>query len=279
MAVRTEFVAILAAGVSLRRILRPYLVGGLLLGTILYLGNYYVVPRANEVRTKFEARYIKSPMLEVVTKSIYMRVDSFSYCGIRYYDTASKSGSNFFLQRVKDHKVVYNLRADNITWDTAKKKWRLAGVVERYVGDLKEDVEYYPEQFRAFSFKPLDLQRDEYVKSRLTTPELTRMIKAEKLRGSETVKELMMEDAHRLATPVAVLILTMIGAILACRKIRGGSGVHLASGILICAVFILTDRFSTIFSVKGDLNPYVAAWIPNVVFGLVTIWLYKKAPK
>lgn len=105
------------------------------------------------------------------------------------------------------------------------------------------------------------------------------MIKAEKLRGSETVKELMMEDAHRLATPVAVLILTMIGAILACRKIRGGSGVHLASGILICAVFILTDRFSTIFSVKGDLNPYVAAWIPNVVFSLVTIWLYKKAPK
>jgi lipopolysaccharide export system permease protein len=246
---------------------------------MLFLGNFYVVPRANEIRTKFEAKYIKSPVLNVVTSTIYMRVDSFSYCGIRYYDTTTRSGSNFFLERIRNHKVIYNLRADNITWDTAKKKWRLAGVVERYIYDLKEDVEYYPEIYKSFSFKPNDLRRDEYVKSRLTTPELNRLIEMEKLRGSETVKELMMEKAHRLATPVAVLILTMIGAILACRKIRGGSGVHLASGILICAVFILTDRFSTIFSVKGDLNPYVAAWIPNVAFSILTLWLYKRAPK
>jgi lipopolysaccharide export system permease protein len=75
------------------------------------------------------------------------------------------------------------------------------------------------------------------------------------------------------------LILTLIGAILACRKIRGGSGVHLAIGIIICAVFILADRFSTIFSTKGDLNPYVAAWIPNLIFALLTVYLYKKAPK
>jgi lipopolysaccharide export system permease protein len=76
-----------------------------------------------------------------------------------------------------------------------------------------------------------------------------------------------------------VIILTLIGAIMACRKIRGGSGVHLAVGILICSVFILTDRFSTIFATKGNLDPYVAAWLPNLIFGLVTIYLYKKAPK
>jgi len=73
--------------------------------------------------------------------------------------------------------------------------------------------------------------------------------------------------------------LTLIGAILACRKIRGGSGVHLAMGIIICAVFILADRFSTIFSTKGDLDPYLAAWIPNLIFGGLTLYLYKKAPK
>lgn len=279
MANRSEFIAILASGVSLKRILRPYVLGGLLLGIMLYFGNYYVLPRANEKRTKFEAKYIKSPIQEMVTKSIYMRVDSFSYCGIRYYDTASKTGSNFFLSRIRNTGVVYNLRADNINWDTSRKMWKLASVVERSVGTLKEDVEYHSELYRSFNFKPIDLQRDEYVKARLTTPELTRMIELEKLRGSETVKELQMEQAHRQSTPVAVVILTLIGAILACRKIRGGSGVHLAMGIIICAVFILTDRFSTIFSVKGNLNPYVAAWMPNVVFGFVTFWLYRKAPK
>jgi lipopolysaccharide export system permease protein len=105
------------------------------------------------------------------------------------------------------------------------------------------------------------------------------MIAAEKLRGSETVRELTMEKAKRLATPISVVILTLIGAIMACRKIRGGSGAHLAVGIILCAFFILTDRFSTIFSTKGNLNPYIAAWLPNVIFGFVTVWLYKKAPK
>ena len=99
------------------------------------------------------------------------------------------------------------------------------------------------------------------------------------MRGSETVKELEMENAHRTSTPVAVVLLTLIGAILACRKIRGGSGVHLATGIIICAVFILADRFSTIFSTKGDLDPYLAAWIPNIIFASLTWYLYKKAPK
>jgi lipopolysaccharide export system permease protein len=279
MANRSEFIAILASGVSLRRVLRPYLVGGLLLALTLWMGSRYVIPRANEIRTRFEAKYVKSPMMQTTSRSIYMRVDSFSYCGIRYYDTTSRSGGSFFMETIRNNQVVYNLRADNILWDTTKRKWRLTGVLERKIDGLKEEVVFQQEKYRDFNFTPRDLQRDEYVQSRLTTPELKRMIELEKLRGSETVRELMMERAHRNATPVAVLILTLIGAILACRKIRGGSGVHLALGIIICAVFILSDRFSTIFSTKGNLNPDVAAWIPNVLFGVLTAYLYKKAPK
>ena len=279
MANRSEFIAILASGVSLRRILRPYVVGGIFLAILLWLGNFYFIPRANEKRTLFEAKYVKGAMMDVVTKSIYMRVDSFSYCGIRYYDTLARGGGSFFMERVVNHKVTYNLRADNILWDTAKRKWKLSGVVERKIRDLGEDVTYTPVVYKDFNFKPKDLQRDEYMKSRLTTPELNRMIELEQLRGSETVKELLMERAKRSSTPISVVLLTLIGAILACRKIRGGSGVHLAMGIMICAVFILTDRFSTIFSTKGNLNPLIAAWMPNVIFSFVTLYLYKKAPK
>lgn len=279
MADRSEFVAILASGVSLRRILRPYWVGGVFLAVVLYIGNYQFLPRAIEKKNRFELKYIKSPMSSYTGGSLYMRVDSFSYCGMRYYDTATKTGSNFFLETIRNHTVTYNLRSDNIAWDTAKKKWKLTGVVERKILPLKEDVSYTIEMHRTFNFTPGDLQKDEYMKTRLTTPELNRMIRLERLRGSESVKELEMEGAKRLATPVSVIILTLIGAILACRKIRGGSGAHLAIGIILCAIFILTDRFSTIFSTKGNLDPYVAAWIPNVLFAFITLRLYSKAPK
>jgi lipopolysaccharide export system permease protein len=210
---------------------------------------------------------------------IYMRTDSFSYAGMRFYDTSTKVGGSFFMETIKGNNVIYNLRADNITWDTAKKTWKLNGAVERKINGLKEDVTFQYQLYRKLPFEPTDLNRDEYLQSRMISPELNKRIEKERLRGSETVKELEMESAHRTSSPVAVILLTLIGAVLAIRKIRGGSGAHLALGFIICAVFILTDRFSTIFSTKGDLNPYVAAWIPNVLFGTLTWYLYKKAPK
>jgi lipopolysaccharide export system permease protein len=94
MANRSEFIAILASGVSLRRILRPYWVGGIFLAILLFLANYYILPRANEKRTKFEVKYTQTTKMEFISKSIYMRVDSFSYCGIRYYDTTAKGGGH-----------------------------------------------------------------------------------------------------------------------------------------------------------------------------------------
>jgi len=280
MANRSEFIAILASGVSLRRILLPYWVGGILLGGLLWLGNRELIPVANGIRATFDLKYLRSPVMNNgSTNAYYMRVDSFSYCGMRYYDTVSRSGGSFFLETVKDHRVTYNLRADNIIWDTSMKSWRLNGVVERRLDSLGETVTYTPETHRSYTFRPHDLQRDDFVQSRLTTPELRRLLELEKLRGSETVKELMMEDAKRDANPMAVVILTLIGAILATRRIRGGSGVHLAIGIIICCVFIMADRFSATFSTKGDLDPYLAAWMPNFLFAVLTCWLYRVAPK
>ncbi|MCH5688467.1 LptF/LptG family permease [Niabella sp. W65] len=64
----------------------------------------------------------------------------------------------------------------------------------------------------------------------------------------------------RSATPFTVLLLTLIGAVIACRKTRGGSGLHLALGILIAAVFIIADQFSTVFAVKGTS---LLSWLPG----------------
>ena len=280
LANRSEIIAILASGTSFNRLLKPYILGGILLAVLLWLGNRTFVPKANEIRTAFEMKYIKSPgQYGNSNNNIYMRIDSVTYCGIRYYDTATKSGSGFFMDRLDGIKVAYNLRANTINWDTAQKKWKLTGIIERKIGEMQEEVKQENEEKKDFNFTPEDLKRDEYVKARLTTKELRRMVHMEKLRGSEGTNDLEVELYRRDATPVTVVILTLIGGILASRKIRGGSGIHLAAGFAIAALFILLDRFSTIFSVKGNLPPVIAAWLPNVLFGLLTWYLYRKAPK
>ncbi|PWU03998.1 MAG: permease [Bacteroidetes bacterium] len=279
LANRSEIIAILASGTSFNRLLRPYILGGLLLAVILWFGNRQVVPWANGIRTNFEANYVNSPGKYANYNDIYMRVDSFSYCGIRSYDTVRRRGNGFFLDRVNGTKVVYNVRADHINWDTITKKWKLVNVTERTIDGLKETVKKDTALRMNFNFTPEDLKHDEFVKNRLNTKDLKRLIKLEELRGEEGINDLKVELYRRDATPVTVIILTLIGAILASRKIRGGSGIHLAVGIIIAASFILFDRFSTIFSSKGNLPPLIAAWIPNFLFGFLTYYLYRKAPK
>ena len=283
MAGQTEIVAILASGTTYNRWLRPYWIGGALLGLLLWVSNQWIVPKANNIRGSFEAAYVDSHSsynaLITTSTDIYFRIDSFTYAGIYSYDTANNRGNGFFAYKVKDGKVIYNLRADNIMWDTAKKNWHLNEILERKVFDDKETVTYSPEMQKSYPFKPTDLEKDKYTKDKLTTPQLINQIKLEELRGAEGLNELKIERFRRDATPVTVLLLTLIGGIIAGRKVRGGSGSHLALGFIIAALFIITDRFSTIFSTKGNLPPLLAAWIPNMIFIWVVYYLYKKAPK
>jgi lipopolysaccharide export system permease protein len=283
MAGQTEIVAILASGTTYNRWLRPYWIGGVFLGLVLWISNQWIVPKANNIRGSFEAAYVdRNSSYDALMRSssdIYFRIDSFTYAGIYGYDTANKRGGTFFSNTINKDKVVKNIRAESILWDTAKKDWQLTEVIVRKIMDSKEDITYYPTLHQKYPFKPVDLGKDKYTKDKLTTPQLIRQIKIESLRGSEGLNELKIERFRRDATPVTVLLLTLIGAIIAGRKVRGGSGSHLALGFVIAAVFIITDRFSTIFSTKGNLPPVVAAWIPNVIFIWVVYYLYKKAPK
>jgi len=213
------------------------------------------------------------------SSKFYMRSDSNTYVGIKYYDTASKRATNFFLDRVKNDKMVYNLRADVLYWDTAKKSWTLTNATIRTIDSMKETVTTAQTMKINLNIKPEDLRRDEYLKDKLTTAQLNSFIHAEELRGTEGLNTLRVEKYRRTATPFTVILLTLIGAVIASRKTRGGSGLHLAIGIAIAAIFIISDRFSTVFSVKSSLPPLIAAWLPNIVFSFVAVYFYKKAPK
>ena len=283
MAGQTEIVAILASGTSYNRWLRPYWIGGIFLGLVLWVSNQWFIPKAEKIRGSFEATYIDSrstynALLQSST-DIYFRIDSSTYAGIYNYDTSNNRGGTFFAYKVLNGKVISNIRADVILYDTATKDWVLTDAFERKVLNDREDIKYTQSLHKSFPFKPVDLEKDRYTKDKLTTPQLIRQIKVEEMRGSEGLNELKIERYRRDATPITVLLLTLIGGIIAGRKIRGGSGAHLAMGFTIAALFIITDRFSTIFSTKGNLPPLVAAWIPNVIFMGVVYYLYKKAPK
>lgn len=283
MAGRSEFIAILAGGVRYNRMLRPYLIGSVFLAVIFWLASQYWVPRANEIRTDFQAVYVdgnssyNSDLYR--NNNYYLRVDPTTFVGFRYYDTVNKAASSFFMQKLHGNKVYYNIRAETIRWDPAKKDWKLQNVVVRTIDGVKETLKKQDSMHVNLNVQPKELRRDDYLKDKLTTPELHQFIHMEEVRGTEGLNTFKVELYHRDATPFSVIIMAMIGAIISSRKIRGGSGIHLALGIVMAAIFVVMDKFAVTFSTKGNLPPMLAAWLPNIIFTGVAGIIYVKTPK
>ncbi len=285
LATRSEIIAILASGTSYSRFLLPYLIGGIFLALVLFFASRTVIPRANEIRSDFQIKYVdshdgsKNQLATHCNNCYYRRIDSNTYIGIKNYDTTNKSSGQFFMDKLKGNRVVYNLRAEMMQWDTSKMQWKLQNVTERVVDSTGEIVKEFPSMHVKLGIQPNELKKDYYLKDKLTTPELKLFIKQEELRGTEGLNTFKMEQYRRSATPFSVIILTLIGAIIASRKTRGGSGLHLAMGIIIASIFVLSDRFSTVFATKANFPPIIAAWLPNIVFLFVGYYLYRRAPK
>ncbi len=285
MATRSEVIAILASGTSYNRFLRPYFVGGIFLAFVLWLGNSFWIPKANAIKADFQSRYIdikdpsKNRTYGTCTRCFYLRIDTNTFVGIRDFDTSTKYARGFFLERIKENKVVYNLRSESIGWDTLTKKWKLIRAAERFIDSAGERMVNHDTLLLRLNLRPEELRKDDYLKDKLTSRELASYIRREKLRGTEGLNVLQVEWYRRTAVSATVLLLTMIGAVIASRKTRGGSGMHLALGIIIAAIFIISDRFSTVFATKGSFPPFLAAWLPNIVFTFVAFWLYRKTPK
>jgi lipopolysaccharide export system permease protein len=284
MAGRSEIIAILSSGVNYRRFMLPFIAGGLILSTMLWFGYQYIVPKANKKWGDFEKKYIDahttaSLVNTTYKQNLYFKLDQNTYVGIKGYDTISKTGNGFFIQKIKDNKLLFNLRASNFNWDTATRKWKLIDVTERTLNEINETLVKVPFKLMNYNFKPLDLRKDDYLKDQMSTPDLKEFIRMEKIRESDMINPLLVERYNRDAIPASVLILTVIGASLASRKVRGGSGAHIAIGVVLSMTYILFSRFSVVFATKGSFTPLLAAWLPNIIFGILAVYLYKRAAR
>jgi lipopolysaccharide export system permease protein len=286
MAGRSEIVAMLAGGIRYNRMLRPYLLGALILGSIFWFSAQYLIPKANALRADFQAKYIDSKSSYEVGQylsrgsNLYIRIDSNTYAGLRNYDTTSKTAyGGFFLERLDGTNVTYNLRAETLKWDSVKRGWKLERVMERKIDGMKETLTVKDSMPIRLNVKPSEIRPDKYLKDKMTTPELDYFIRQEELRGTEGLNDYKVERYRRDATPVSVVLLTIMGAVVASRKTRGGSGLHMAIGIILAAVFVVMDKFSLTFSTKGNFPPLLAAWVPNIIFSFVALYLYRRAPK
>ncbi len=277
LAYNTEIIAILSSGVSFNRLMRPYMVGAAVIVIFSYVLGNYIIPPANKKRVDFTNMYVKAQK-SGLEHDIHRQIEPGVFVYMSSYNASNDVGYKFTLENFKDRKLVSKLTADYIKWDREKKKWVIHDYFLRTIDGYNEKVINGSSKDTTLNMVPEDYQVVDNVVETMTLPVLNKSIANLKLRGVNTI-DYEIEKHKRRSGPFSAFILTIIGVSLASRKIKGGIGFHLGLGLLLSFSYILFMQVTTVFATSNLLAPWLAMWIPNIMYGGLAFFLYRRAAK
>jgi lipopolysaccharide export system permease protein len=278
LASRSEVIAMLNGGMSFKRFLQPYIIGGLLLSLLILWANHTIIPKANAARLQFEEKYINYQK-PYSGRDMHYRISNNEFIYLRDYNLTNNTGTMFTYEKIVGQNLVEKVWADNIQWDSIKKNWILKHVSIRTNEDSLETFTKESKMVKNYAFSPNDLLEQTDQKQAMTTRVLNKFIAREKQKGNPALNTYYIEKYRRSSAPISVIILTIIGACLASHKVRGGSGLHLAMGLALSASYIIFMQFSHTFSIKGNLPPLLSVWIPNLIFMVLGYFIFRRFNK
>lgn len=278
MAARTEIIAILASGVSFRRMLFPYFLGSVLVAVLTFIFNGYVIPDANKFRIAFEVANVRKPFYNT-ERDMHLKIADNDYIYIQSYNNSSDAAYRITLERIEGTKLRAKLTANRMDWDSAAHKWKIHNWQLREIDGMVEKISSGASLDTALNLTPQDFANNYGRQETMNMFELEEHIELQSSRGADDVQIYLIEKYIRYMQPFAVIILTFIGVIVSARKARGGTGYLIALGFFLAFVYIIFYTFSRAVAEAGSMNPMLAVWLPNIIFACIGTVLYFTVPR
>lgn len=277
LAARSEIIAMQAAGMSFNRLLRPYMISAGVIAFSSFILSSEVIPILNITRINFTNTWVKNKKLEI-DQNIQVAVSPGVIAYFSTFDARDNMGYNFSLQRFEDNTLISQLTAHRISYDSLY-HWTIydynirnfEGLVESNISGTSKDT--------LLILTPNDLLISAEDGELLVTADLVKYINEQKKRGVGNIQNFEVEFHRRFASIPAAFILTLIGASLSARKVKGGMGINMAIGLVFAFAYILLYTVSSAYAISGVMSPMMAAWLANVIFFPIAIFFYLKAPR
>ena len=281
LADNSEIIAMLSTGTSFSRLMRPYMISAAIIALLNYGLGSYIIPRGNVKRVKFENRY-KNRGRQDLSTNVQLEVDSGVIAYFGRYEENHKIGFEFTLDKFEDKKLVKHLQAMTIQYDTLSYEpyhWIITNYQTRDLQGRREVIQSGSKLDTIIKIMPQDLLASRDMEMTLTTPELKTYIARQKERGFANIQKFEVEYWKRGATSFATFILTIIGVSISARKRKNGMGIALGIGLALILTYIMFQTVVASLAINANFPALIAVWIPNVVFSLVALYYYKKAPR
>ncbi|MBR4968505.1 MAG: LptF/LptG family permease [Bacteroidaceae bacterium] len=279
LAGNSEIIAMLSSGVSFRRLIKPYMIAAGIISILTYLMSAFIIPNGTATRLEFEQKYSRKKKVESAN-DIQLKIDDNTIAFIERYENRNNTGWRFMLDKFENKKLVSHMEARTITYNPDRpgtwtaRHWKIR--------DLQDNKEIIRESKKEpldtlLRIEPSDFLISEGEQETMTTPELSEYIDKQKERGIANTKNFEIEYHKRIAMSFAAFILTIIGVSLSSRKAKGGMGLSLGIGLALSFSYILFQGISSAFAEQMPI--IMAAWLPNIIYSIIAIVLYIKAPR
>lgn len=276
LAGNSEIIAMFSTGMSFRRLLRPYMVSATIIAALSFVLSAYIIPPANVKRINYTNTYVKNKRVDYGS-NIMLMVAPGQIAYMNRYDNISRVGHRFSLESFDENKrLVSCLTATSIRWDTLY-NWRVMDYTIRDFHQDRELIDKGRQLDTIIPFEPRDFLISVNDHEKMTSPELSDYIERQKQRGVGNIKSFEVERERRYAMTAAAFILTVIGMTLSVRKVKGGMGLNIGIGLVLSFSYILFMTITQTFALSGLTSPFVAMWIPNLIYILIAIILYRRA--
>ena len=275
---QNEIISIFDNGISFNRMLVPYVTGAVIIMLISLIMANFIVPNTNRKLNEFKYQYFGRKY--VASSYLHIKNSKNSYVFVERWDKVEGIGYNFTYEEFDSSALRMKISAQTVDYNEEKQMWEMHKYTRRVITPDNEELIVRGEEFdTVLNILPRNLYQDAFVSETMSYTELRQFIKEEKMRGSSLLANYQIEQHKRLANPVGILIMTLLGLSVSCRKSTRGVGVHVFIGMGLAFSFIFLQQISTVFSVSGGLPPVLGTWFPNIIFLIITIVMLKMTPK
>lgn len=281
LANNTEVVAILSSGISFQRFLKPYIIGASIVSVFALLMGFFLVPKASEGFKTFRYTYlIGNGQNEMRDNSdVFRQISENEYVYVSTYNPDSKMGFKFAMERFEGDRLKYKITAERIKFNEKDSTYSLFDYKKRKVGAFGDEIEIGMKKDTVFPFEVDELTPVVYIAETLNYFDLVKFIDKEKQRGSSNINVYLVVLYKKYSVPLSAFILTVIAVAVSSMKRRGGMGINLVIGIVIAFGFIFMDKVFGVMAEKASAPPIILVWLPNVIFGILAIYLLRNAKR
>lgn len=276
-----ELTAIKASGVSLYRLMIPFLITAVVISVFTVFFSGYLVPVANKHKVFIEQTYMKKGLVHFGSNIFFQDTES-RIVTINYYDVSMGQANQVSIQEFdkKDKtKIISRTDAFRMSFDSTKNVWQLFSGSTRIFDENSEHLEkFLSKDFPSLHFKPEDVIKKQRKPEEMTLSELS-SFSDEQIRTGNDATRTDIAYHSRIAYAFSSIIVIMFGIPISANRRRGGLAIQFGISMAVTFLYLVFMKISQAFGDNGALNPFLTAWLANIIFIIVAMVNLKRVMK